>query len=118
ARNQFGRVQEHPAKLHSVVEKKTDTVEFRGWIDEVFKLRANQTQQVQQRFPLPWRLCFERQLKPKRNSRSPTSSDDCQKMDCTGISFKKELEDDWGVRNDVKLRAAWETIKNAYAAYG
>jgi hypothetical protein len=96
ARNQFGRVPANPYVLHE--HAKVSQEQFREQIEEVLRLRSSEMQPVQPRFPVPWRIQFS----PNQSGPTPLNLED---------------KDGWKVRNAVKLRAAWETLKAAHRTY-
>jgi hypothetical protein len=93
ARNQFGRVPENASILHDD-DKRAN--EFRTHVAQVAELRSAEMQPIQPRFAIPWRIGFE--------------------ADSSVVD--PDLSDAWRVRNAVKLRAVWETLKEAYVTYG
>jgi hypothetical protein len=104
ARNQFGRVNESPEILH-----RKGSGELDKHIETVRTIRSRKMQPVQRRFPVPAQIVFRRALKD-------TNDDDTTNPGAT-FDLELGLEDDWGVKNEQKLVAVWETFKAAYRTY-
>ena len=97
ARNQFGRVPENPLVLHQEDAAWMPRDEFQDNVEKVLMRRTTETRRVQRRFPVPFRIVFDRARADR------------------GLELNKP--DEWGVTNRRKLFAVWQTLKEAYRTY-